>query len=315
MDSNSLGMAADPEYKGPDVSRADVLARVTNLLSSASGVGSVIEPIAAEAAQLCGTSMASIYLFSDEGELEGSAFVGLPARFAREMEKLVRTDWAPKDLAGANQPFVVAVKTGTHQPSPIHKLVASEGLAQLVSIPLVYADKLIGVVVTYRAGKREYSPEELDYLRTFAYLVALAFANSRLIETRKWERKAQDQFLDAVSHELRTPLTSIMGFIQMIRKRFNETRDGDARLRDQLDLLWAQSQRLNRLLDTFIDISNIERGEFALEHALLDVAHLLADSVEQSRAQTRSRNEVKLDMPGEEVCIHGDARRLSHVFV
>src|SRR5438309_7339341 len=140
MDSNNIGVAADPEVRGPEFARAEVLARVTDLLGGTSDVGAVIESVAAEAAQLCGTTMSSVLLFSDEGELERSASVGLSTHFAREIDKLGHTDWAPKYLAGSNKPFVITVKTGTSHPSPIHKLVASEGLSEVVSIPLLYSD-------------------------------------------------------------------------------------------------------------------------------------------------------------------------------
>jgi signal transduction histidine kinase len=144
--------------------------------------------------------------------------------------------------------------------------------------------------------------------------MALAAANAQLLETRKWEEKAQGQFLDVLSHELRTPLTSIMGFAQIIRRRISSARDVDSRVRDQLDLLWGQAQRLNRLLDTFVDMSTMERGEFAVEHNRLDVAALLTAALDQSLTQSRSAHRFSADIPDQPIWIFGDAKRLEHVF-
>src|SRR5207249_9102865 len=107
----------------------------------------------------------------------------------------------------------------------------------------------------------------------------------------------------------------IMGFTQMIRRRFDSMRETDPRMRDQLDLLWAQAQRLHRLLDTFVDMSNIERGEFTIEHNRLDVATALSMAAEQSRAQAHSKHELKLDIPDQPIWVSGDARRLEHAFI
>ena len=68
---------------------------------------------------------------------------------AREIEKLGRTEWAANYLASAKRPFEIRIAPGEHYPSPIHKLAASEEVVSLISIPLIYGDKLVGLIMLY----------------------------------------------------------------------------------------------------------------------------------------------------------------------
>lgn len=297
------------------VAHADIIARLTDMINSSLDARVLIRKIAEESAQLSGTRMASVYVYNDEGELERATSVGLSPHFAREIEKLGRSQWAISSLVASNKPGVVRTVSSAPYPSPMHKLASSEGIAAIVSVPMLYQEKLVGVLLLFQTTIQKTSENYLSELCIMGNFGALALAHLHLVETRKWEQKSQDQFLDVLSHELRTPLTSIMGFTQMIRRRFDTMRDADPRIRDQLDLLWAQAQRLHRLLDTFVDMSNIERGEFTIDQDKLDVILALSVAVEQSRSQARSKHQLKLEAPDHPIWITGDTRRLEHAFI
>ena len=291
------------------------LVRLTNMVNSATDGRALIKRLAEEGAQICGTQMASVYLYNDEGELDRAVSIVLPHDFAREIEKMGRTQWTASDLVHSDRPATVRTVTQPPFPSPIHKLAASESIVWMVAVPMIYLEKLIGILLLFQRTDMDVSEAELNDLQILGNIGALAIAHLRLVETRQWEQKAQDQFLDMLSHELRTPLTSIMGFTQIIRRRLNASRNADPRLRDQLDLLWAQAQRLHRLLDTFVDMSNIERGEFTIERNMLDVVAVLNVAIEQTQMQARSKQRLNLDIPDTSIMISGDSRRLQHAFI
>jgi signal transduction histidine kinase len=299
---------------GDGAERARVLADLADLFGGDADVADALQQIAREAVRLTAADAASLFLYNEVGEFERAASDGLSTRISHELEKLGRTEWVGQYLVTGKKPLVLEIPRGTRQPSPIHRLASVEGMAQIVAVPLLFGQRLTGLLLLYHRAVCAYSPADFDFLRAFASFVALSFAHSSLVQTRKWERKAQDGFLDALGHELRTPLTSILGFTQLVRKRVNDSANGDGRMRDQLELIWAQAQRMNRLLDTFVDVANMERGEFIIEHGQLELVDILNRAVTHARVQNRSRLEITLLAPDKLIMVPGDSRRLEHVF-
>jgi signal transduction histidine kinase len=294
--------------------RAKVLADLADLLSGDAEVTDTLQQIAREAVRLTEADAASLFLYNEVGEFERAASDGLSTHVSRELDKLGRTEWVGQYLATGKKAQVLEIPPGTRQPSPIHRLASAEGMAQIVAVPLLFGSRLTGLLILYNREICVYSPADFDFLRAFASLVAMSFAHSSLVQTRKWERKAQDGFLDALGHELRTPLTSILGFTQLVRKQVNDSANGDGRMREQLELIWAQAQRMNRLLDTFVDVANMERGEFIIDHGHLELVDILNRAVAHARVQNRNRLEITLVAPDKPVMVPGDSRRLEHVF-
>jgi len=69
---------------------------------------------------------------------------------------------------------------------------------------------------------------------------------------------AKDGFLSSVTHELRTPLTSIRSFAEILA----EYPDEPVETRKQFSLIIKrESERLNRLIDDFLDLSKIRAGK------------------------------------------------------
>lgn len=58
----------------------------------------------------------------------------------------------------------------------------SEGIDTVLSVPVVAADKVIGVLRLYSATPRDYSAEEIEFASALAELGGLAIANARVIK-------------------------------------------------------------------------------------------------------------------------------------
>ena len=142
----------------------------------------------------------------------------------------------------------------------------------------------------------------------------MALMNRQLVDTRKVEDKGRDHFISALSHELRTPLTSIIGFTQMIRRKLADSSPGNSRLVEQMEIIWTQAQRLNRLIDTFVDIANIEQGDFTLKFGKLELVSVLKSAVEQTVARVNPSSKVEMKLPDNPVWARGDRQRLEQVF-
>jgi signal transduction histidine kinase len=99
------------------------------------------------------------------------------------------------------------------------------------------------------------------------------------ITDRKQLDGLRDTILSAVSHELRTPLTSIVGFAQTLKERTLEPN-----LRTALiDNLFAQAQRLERLLADLLDLDRLRHGIVRPKFAQTDIASLVEQVVSAHR--------------------------------
>jgi len=89
---------------------------------------------------------------------------------------------------------------------------------------------------------------------------------------KQLERMRMD-FIANVTHEIRTPLTAISGYVETLQQ-------GAVRDREQahkfLQTIADNAQRLNRLVDDLLTLSNIELGEARLNFERLAAAEMIA---------------------------------------
>ncbi len=91
---------------------------------------------------------------------------------------------------------------------------------------------------------------------------------SRLAATEERER----QFLMSVSHELRTPLTAIRGHVDAIRDGLI---DDPALVNESLDVVIAESVRLERLVGDVLDLAKLRAHRFTVQAEEVDMLHLV----------------------------------------
>jgi two-component system phosphate regulon sensor histidine kinase PhoR len=84
-------------------------------------------------------------------------------------------------------------------------------------------------------------------------------------DLRRLER-ARQEFVGNASHELRTPLTAIRGYVEtLLEGALHEP----GRARPFLEVVARHAERMSRLVDDLLDLSNIESGRLQLErHAV-----------------------------------------------
>jgi PAS domain S-box-containing protein len=122
----------------------------------------------------------------------------------------------------------------------------------------------------------------------------------------------RDQFLAVASHELRTPLTSLLGYTNMLAM---PTVHDPATISRMTERISRQALRLNALIEQLLDVSRLQRGQFALESEAVDVGALVARVVDETRATLppTAKHRIELALPDEPVVIAGDAQRLEQV--
>ncbi len=122
--------------------------------------------------------------------------------------------------------------------------------------------------------------------------------------------RVQQRFVSDVSHELRTPLTTI----RMASDLLHDRRDVvDADTGRAIELLAAQVDRFESLLQDLLEISRIDAGAADLDLEELDLTSLV-DAVLASAAPIAAERmtPIRRSMP-QEVTVVGDRRRLSRI--
>ena len=149
-------------------------------------------------------------------------------------------------------------------------------------------------------------------------------ANCRLVEL---DRMKSD-FLSSVSHELRTPLTSIRGFARLIDREFSRTflplQGQDAslqkksqRIRDNLEIILKESERLTRLINDVLDLAKIEAGRVEWHDVPIRPEDLVRDAANAVHGMFEPKPGVALQLEIEAglPSFIGDADRMLQVLV
>jgi signal transduction histidine kinase len=203
--------------------------------------------------------------------------------------------------------------------------VVREGLpleGATVCYPLRVADRTLGALAL--ACSPGLAPRELVTLQELVSRAAIALDNARLysslqreiVRSREAEESLQDanrrkdEFLAMLSHELRNPLAPIRNAVEVIRR----LAPPDPKLTMARDVVDRQVSLLARLVEELLDVSRISQGKIALKKEPVDLARVIAHSVETSRPLIDARGQkLKVAVPGAPVWLSADFARLSQV--
>lgn len=94
------------------------------------------------------------------------------------------------------------------------------------------------------------------------------------------------EFVSKASHELRTPLSSIKAYVEMLVD--DEARDEVMR-REWCDIIFAETERLERLIDNMLNISRIEAGIVQIDRQAVNLHDLMRRACDTIGPQARER--------------------------
>ncbi|MDR7543123.1 MAG: ATP-binding protein [Armatimonadota bacterium] len=127
-------------------------------------------------------------------------------------------------------------------------------------------------------------------------------------ELRRLER-ARRELTANVSHELRTPLTSIKGFAETLLA--GAVRD-EPTARRFLEIIDQETNRLVKLVDDLLDLSQLESKRLSLELGPVRVREVVADAVLRMKSLAGAR-ELELRPAESDVAVVADRDRLAQV--
>ncbi|MBP1628971.1 MAG: hypothetical protein H6Q00_3446 [Holophagaceae bacterium] len=87
--------------------------------------------------------------------------------------------------------------------------------------------------------------------------------------------RLKDEFLANMSHELRTPLNAVIGFSGLLLQESAERIPDD--VREDLNIILENGRNLLGMIDSILDLSKIEAGQFELDLEPMDPVRVLED--------------------------------------
>lgn len=138
----------------------------------------------------------------------------------------------------------------------------------------------------------------------------LRIANQKLRELDQ----AKSEFMSIASHQLRTPLAGIVGYLSMLV-------DGDYGKMDDnqnqvVKEIYQASQRLVRLVNTFLNVTRIEAGRFTINYTNINIVDAVTAEVKELQP-TADKKGVKLiyTAPAEPIMVDVDNDKIRDVFL
>jgi signal transduction histidine kinase len=226
-----------------------------------------------------------------------------PGSFASAL----RTGQAFLDPEVSDERFVGHARDARH----LELLRELEGTSYIVA-PLMARGQTLGVMVLFSsAARRRYGEADVPLVEELARRAAVAVDNARLYRDAQEGIRVRDEFLSTAAHELKTPVAIVKGYAQLLRRRPPEGLS--ARENRALDSLNTQCDRIDRLVQDFLDVSRAGEGLLEMHHERLDLATVVVAAVEHMQATTDTHHLSLTTLPGFTVQI--DQGRIEQVLV
>lgn len=128
---------------------------------------------------------------------------------------------------------------------------------------------------------------------------------------RRLERM-RSEFVANVSHELKTPIAAVKGFSETLLA--GAVKDEEIAM-SFLQIIYDESERLNRLIGDILELSKIESRRTALMLTPVELTEFLKHTVQILEVSAQKKNiDIRFEME-EELYIEGDEDRLRQIFV
>lgn len=280
------------------------------------GVEQVLNCVTRETCELMKVKLCSLSLLSeDRSELILKAWHGASKAYIQKPNLPVR-DSLVGVVVNRLKPLTV-LNVQENERYQHTELARREGLVSLLSVPLVFEGKPLGVLSVYTEHLHRFSNEEIRLLTLMAGLAGVAITKARLLDRvvrveedlRNSERLSALGWLAAeIAHEIRNPLT----VMQMLFHAMMQQVALDEGARRDAALIESKMQQMNRIVDQVLTFA--QSSEPQLER--LDARTLIEDVMLLTRHKVADRKiDIRLHLPAEPLYVHADRAQLEQALL
>jgi signal transduction histidine kinase len=252
---------------------------VGQVIVSSLDLTEVLERITRKAVELMEVKLCSLMLRDEAGEeLAIRAVHGASESYIRKPNLKVADSLLGR-VVRENTPLTVE-DVRLHPEFKYSRLAQEEGLVSLLSVPMTFQNRVIGLLNVYTSRIHRFRPEEVELLTALASQSAIAIENARLYENavvaeekiRQSERLLiLGEIAAEVAHEVRNPLTVIRMLIHSLHEDFA---DGDPRKKDT-QIIEEKISQMGQMVDQILQITRQGEPDFQV----LTVNEILEDTL------------------------------------
>jgi signal transduction protein with GAF and PtsI domain len=176
------------------------LYEVAKVINSSLEMDTLLKNIAEQAAKAMDCKGCTIRLLDKKGEsLIASATFGLSIGYMHKGQVLIKKSGLDREVLAGKHTHIRDAATDKRFQYPAE--AKAEGIASLLTVPLMVEGKAIGVMRVYSGKIRDFAPEEVDFLTSIANLSAIAIHNARLHEAVKINFEACSTYQSNIHEE------------------------------------------------------------------------------------------------------------------
>lgn len=294
----------------------EALASVSRTINSALNLDDALNLIVREASTLMRAKMCSLMLLDDSRQwLDLRASYGAGPSYVSK-PRLDVNETLLGAVARRRKPMQVENVQTSNRYQHV-EVARSEGLAGLLSVPLLFSGEAIGTLNVYTSRPYHFSNEEVSILSAFAELSAIAIQKAQLYErlVDMEEQLRQNEKLSAlgllaaeVAHEIRNPLTVMKMLYHSLNLSFpaGDPRAKDARIIDE------KIEHLNKIVEQIMDFARTSEPQMApvsLNELIDELCLLVRHKLKQQNVILERRSAP--DLPA----VMGDATQLEQALL
>lgn len=311
VEVSELKMAVKRSLERKRLSEIDTLYRVGRNISRARDLPAIESGILEAAREVLGIRNACLLTLDREMGVEG-----LEHRLRRTFEQ-------QSVVARLSDGDSLVIERGE---SPCE--VAGEPCS-LVLVPGIANERLVCILAADNGTEPyEFHASAQRFLQGLADQAALAVSNAKLIselqhyneslesanEKLKELDRLKSQFLSVATHELRTPLSIILGYNSMLAETLEMKVSAEEM--DTLRESVSACKRLIRLVNSMLDVTQIERGKMRMNFSVGDLRQVVQSVVTLFQVEVKAKNlKLNLVLPSRLPKLQFDSERVEQVLI
>jgi len=282
-------------------SRLERLLEISRQLSSTLDLSALLSTVVHTVTDLTGAEAATILLVDDQTEqLYYAAVTGMdqPDGTVEVPQEGSIAGWVVRrgepltleDVSSARLRYAELKDQSTFTPRNV------------LAVPLIAKGKVIGVLEAInKHHDRAFTEQDLSLVQALASQAAVGIVNVRLFQ--------QTDHIAEFMHELKTPLMALTAATELLARETLPPRQEEL-----LELIEAETTRLSKLAQDFLDLARLESGRIQIRREPVDLSTAAAEVVRVQQLQAADRGiKVSATLPDALPPIMGDVEQLKQV--
>ncbi len=229
---------------------------VTRTVGSTLRLGEVLNLIARKAAEAMQVRACAIMLAGEDSpQVDTIAAFGLSQRYLDAGPIDVERIHYVSQTLSSGRPTIIS-DTAKDDRLLFPAEARAEGIASILSVPLLIRGKAEGVLCVYSDEPNHFVDSDAQFLSALASAGATAVENARVYEALHMADRAKSDFVRMVTHEFRSPLSAVQSMLKLLEKDIVGPLTAKQR-----DLIERSQQRLSLLLATVGDLLELAAGK------------------------------------------------------